>query len=78
MTYDEARAACDEYVRRAQKRIPSDRWVDGTDGAERLARAMHLILATLDDVTTVAATLANLQLEQHQRTIENMGPGGPG
>ena len=58
----EAIAAAAEYVRRAEKGLPPDRFTDGATGAKLVARGIHAMQCIMDaQNAALVAILADMQ-----------------
>ena len=55
--YNEAREAVEQHIHRAEKGIPSDRWLDGRVGHVALVRAEKALLQFIDFQAEVMARM---------------------
>ncbi|MEL6362371.1 MAG: hypothetical protein AAFR21_14940 [Pseudomonadota bacterium] len=65
----EALDAADEFVRRSEKGIPSDRWADGESGLQLVAQGIHAQQALLNVVSdTLRMMIEEQKRKKHEST----------
>lgn len=64
--------AARKYARRSRKGLPADRWCDGTDGAQMVARGIE---AQAEMIEALASAFTSLWTEKIDAGAESMGLG---